>query len=57
MASCPHTSFRKGKRLLIIFKDGTKEVDKFVGNKSGYLLMERLGRVKLSKVRSTSILR
>ena len=55
VTSCPHTSFRQGKRILIILKDGGRIVDKCMGNKSGCLIMQREGRVSLSKIRSASI--
>jgi hypothetical protein len=32
-----HTSTYKGKRILVILKDGTKIVDKFKDKKSGYV--------------------
>jgi len=55
MANCPHTSFRQGKRIIILFKDGTRLIDKYLGNKSGYLIMKENGRIKLSEVRQTGI--
>jgi len=48
-------SFPKGIKILVIMKTGSKFVDKYLGHKSGVLLLEKRGRVKMKKIRSTCI--
>jgi hypothetical protein len=55
MANCPHTSFKQGKKIIIIFKDGTKRIATYLGNKAGVILTKELGRVKVNKIRSTGV--
>lgn len=55
MANCPHTSFNKGKRIIIILKNGDKFIDKYLGHKSGYIILKEKGRLKVNKIRSTGI--
>ena len=57
MANCPHSSFKQGKRIIIIFNDGTQAVDKFLGKKRGCIITQRLGRISLRKIRSTGVYR
>ena len=57
MAGCAHTDFRKGQRIVITLRDGTRIVDKFVEHKSGVLITRDLGRTDLKKVRATTIFR
>jgi len=51
----PHTSAKKGKRVFIILRDGTRIVDKFLDHKSGYVLLEKHGRLPIDTIRSFSI--
>lgn len=46
-----HTSYQKGTTLFLIFKDGRTAVDKFVDHKSGVVILQKLGRVKIADVR------
>lgn len=50
-----HSTFPKGQKVLIIFKDGTQLVDRFVEKKSGVILFEDSGRIKIEDVRSTTV--
>ncbi len=50
-----HTSTNKGKRILIILKDGRKIVDKFKDKKSGYIITEEHGKISTSLVKSMTI--
>ncbi len=54
---CPHTDFRKGQKIHIIFTNGMAIVDKYIGKKSGVIIMENSGRIPLKKIRSTTIYR
>lgn len=38
--STPHTSCRKGKRVLVIMKDGRRIVDKFAERKGNYVVLD-----------------
>ena len=49
-----HHEFRKGQKILIIKRDGTSIVDKYVGEKSNYLLCENIS-LKWKDIRCTSI--
>ena len=57
MSGCPHTSFRKGKRVIVTLSDGNKIIDKYVESKSGVVILERTGRLSLKKVRVITIFR
>lgn len=37
----PHTSVRQGKRVRIVLKDGTILIEKFMGHKSGKIILEK----------------
>ncbi len=50
-----HTSTYKGKRILIILKDGKKIVDKFKDKKSGWIITEEYGKISTSLVKSMTI--
>ena len=49
-----HYGFPKGARLLVIMKDGSKLVDKYVETKHGTLILEK-GPIKYEYIRSTTI--
>ena len=51
----PHTTFYRGKRLLIVFRDGRREVDRFVDRIGRGMVLERLGVVPVSDLRSVSM--
>jgi hypothetical protein len=48
----PHSHYRKGKRLFIILRDGTKLVDKFVERIAKGIMLEQNGVIPMSKIRS-----
>lgn len=50
-----HTSTYKGKRILIILKDGQKIVDKFKDKKSGWIITEEYGKISTKLVKSMTI--
>ncbi len=50
-----HTSTYKGKRILIILKDGTKLIGKFKDKKSGYIITEEHGRISTDTVKAMTI--
>ena len=55
--SCPHSQFRKGQRILVIMSSGKKMIDKFKESKSGVIITESIGRIRMSDIRSTVIYR
>jgi len=50
-----HLDFRKGQKVLVIFNNGQKMVDRFVERKSKALVLEDSGRIALGDIRATSI--
>jgi hypothetical protein len=50
-----HTSTYKGKKILIILKDGTKIIDRFKDKKSGTIITENHGKIKTSLVKAMTI--
>lgn len=50
-----HTSTYKGKRILIILKDGTKIIDKFKDKKSGYVYTENNGKISTKIMKAMTI--
>ena len=57
MAKKIHTEFHKGSKVFVIFRDGTKVVDRWEAKKSGVVILRKLGRVKTSTLRSLTIFR
>ncbi len=55
MKHCPHSEFRKGTKVLVMFTNGKKLIDKYVEKKSGCVFLERRGKVLLSDVRQICI--
>lgn len=52
MAKTPHTSFPKGKRVIVGLKDGTKIVDKFIRrDKSRKIVVLENQTIELKKIR------
>lgn len=51
MGSCPHTHFATGARLLIVLRDGTRIVDRFVERNSRFLVTRR-HRIATSDLKS-----
>jgi hypothetical protein len=52
-----HSACARGKRVLIVLRDGTRLEDKFLERGRGWILLERAGRVSLETVRAFTILR
>lgn len=50
----PHTSTYKGKTVHIILRDGTTLVDKFLDKKSGFVILEKFGKLPIPQIRSFS---
>jgi len=50
-----HTSTYKGKRILLILKDGTKLIGKFKEKKSGAVFTEEHGRIPTSQIKAMTI--
>ncbi len=50
-----HSSTYKGKRILIILKDGRKIIDKFKDKKSGMIITEEHGRIPTDQVKAMTI--
>ncbi|NBV42554.1 hypothetical protein EBR96_07285 [bacterium] len=50
-----HTSTYKGKRILIILKDGQKLIGKFKDKKSGYVITEEHGRIATGQIKAMTI--
>lgn len=50
-----HTTFRRGKKILIIMNDGEQIVDRYVEKKSGSIVVESRGEIRLSDVRACTI--
>ncbi len=53
---CPHTTFIKGQKVLVIFKDGTQLTGRFDGKKSGKVFVDDR-KIKISDIRAMSIWR
>ena len=56
MPSTPHTSCAKGKRVLVILKDGRRIVDKFVERKGNAVVLETC-RLKPETIRAFALYR
>lgn len=50
-----HSSTYKGKRVLLILKDGRKVIDKFKDKKSGYIFTETHGKFAKKDVKAMTI--
>lgn len=50
-----HTSTYKGKRILIILKDGTKLIGKFKDKKSGFVFTEEHGKISTKRIKAMTI--
>lgn len=49
-----HHNFDKGKRILVITKDGKKHIGKYVDTKSNYLILDS-EEIKFEDIRSSTI--
>ena len=54
---CPHTDFRKGQKIVLTMRDGSRIIDRFVENKSGVIITRDFGKTKLKDIRATTIFR
>ena len=50
-----HSSTYKGKRILIILKDGTKLIAKFKDKKSGFIITEEFGKIATNTVKAMTL--
>ena len=50
-----HRGVSRGKRVLIIFRDGHKEVDRFIDFRDRYYVFERIGKIGVRSVSSMGI--
>lgn len=50
-----HTSTYKGKRILIILKNGDKLIGKFKDKKSGFIITEEHGKISTSLVKAMTL--
>jgi hypothetical protein len=50
-----HTSTYKGKRILIILRDGRKLIGKFKDKKSGMVITEEHGRIPTNQIKAMTI--
>lgn len=57
MGSTTHTSARKGKRVIVTLKDGTRFVDKFVERTGKGVVLEKHGLVLGRELRAMTIYR
>ena len=49
-----HHNFDKGKKILVITKDGQKHIGKYVDTKSNYLILDN-EEIKFEDIRSLTI--
>lgn len=52
-----HTDFKKGTKLFVIRKNGTKFIDKFVEKKRAVIIFKNYNRIKIKDLRSITIYR
>ena len=50
----PHTAFKKGKKLLVIKKDGSRIVGRYEGKKSGVMILAGMPRIPISEIRAAT---
>jgi hypothetical protein len=53
----PHTRVHKGKKVLVLLRDGTRLVDKFQAYTSTTIVLDAYGAVAKADLRSMSIVR
>ena len=49
-----HHEFRKGQKVLVILRNGNQIVDKYIGEKGQYLILEK-HKIKWKDIRSSTI--
>ena len=52
-----HTTARRGKDIIVIMKDGSRSIDKFVDKKSKFIFFETLGKVPKENVKALVYIR
>jgi len=57
MGSTPHTSARKGKRVIVTLKNGKKILDKFVERTGKGIVLEKNGFIRGRDLRAMTIYR
>lgn len=50
-----HYTFKKNKKVFLIFKDGTKKIDRFLKYERNFFIFKELGVIKVKELRSISI--
>jgi len=53
----PHTRVHKGKKVLVVLRDGTRLVDRFQASTSTTIVLDEHGAVAKAALRSMSIVR
>lgn len=51
----PHTSYRKGTKVLVTLRDGEVFIAKFKDKKSSYMFFEGRSRVPISEIQNTGV--
>ena len=49
---CPHTATFRGKRVLVILRDGTRIIDRFLDRTDRKVLLKDYGWIPKSKLRA-----
>ena len=49
-----HHEFRKGQKVLVILRNSNQIIDKYIGEKSQYLILEK-HKIKWKDIRSSTI--
>jgi hypothetical protein len=57
MKSSPHTSCKKGKKVVVILRSGFRILDKFVEKRSKGVILKKRGFVPTKNIRAFSIYR
>lgn len=52
-----HLSVQKGKRVIVVFKDGSRAEDKFIEKKGKYVHLKELGKVANGTISTLMIAR
>ena len=52
---CAHTTFAKGKRVIVLLRDGSEWIDWFVEARSKFIVLRKAGRVMRSDLKSVLI--
>lgn len=53
----PHTCCRRGKRVSVVLRDGSRLLDRFVERTGKFVVLEEAGRVQAGLIRVFKIVR